>query len=57
MAQFKDREHFIPIRRGELIDLLSAEAALKPHERDLLRQFCRLVIATFHFEFNQRWTN
>jgi hypothetical protein len=47
-------EHFIPIRRGELVDLLCADEALKPQERDQFAQFCRLVMATLHFEYNQR---
>ncbi|HKI33947.1 MAG TPA: DUF3754 domain-containing protein [Gemmataceae bacterium] len=54
MAEYKDREHFIPIRRGELVDLLCADKDLKPQERDVFRQFCRLVGATLHFQYNQR---
>jgi hypothetical protein len=54
MAEYKDREHFIPIRRGELVDLLCADKGLKPQDADLFRQFCRLVTATLHFEYNQR---
>jgi hypothetical protein len=54
MAEYKDREHFIPIRPSELIDLLCADNTLKPHDRDLFRQFCRLVMATLHFEYNSR---
>ncbi len=53
MAEYKDREHFIPIRSRELVDLLCGEKALKPQDRDLFRQFCRLVMATLHFEYNQ----
>jgi hypothetical protein len=54
MAEFKDREHFIPIRRSELVELLCADRDLKPQDRELFRQFCRLVVATYHFEYNQR---
>ena len=54
MAEYRDCEHFIPIRRGELIDLLCGDKDLKPQERDLFRQFCRLVTATLHFEYDQR---
>jgi hypothetical protein len=54
MAEYKDREHFIPIRARELVDLLCADRDLKPLERDLFRQFCRLVMATIHFEYNKR---
>jgi hypothetical protein len=54
MAEHKGCEHFIPIRRGELVDLLCADNDLKPADRDLFRQFARLVTATLHFEYNQR---
>jgi hypothetical protein len=54
MAEYKDREHFIPIRRCELVELLCGDKDLKPQERDLFRQFCRLVMATLHFEYDQR---
>jgi hypothetical protein len=54
MAVYKNREHFIPIRRVELIDLLCADRDLKPQDRDLFLQFCRRVMATLHFEYDQR---
>jgi hypothetical protein len=54
MAVYKDREHFIPIRSRELVDLLCGDKDLKPQDRDLFRQFCQLVMATLHFEYNQR---
>jgi hypothetical protein len=47
-------EHFIPIRGRELVDLLRADKDLKPQDRDLFCQFCRLVTATLHFEYNAR---
>lgn len=54
MAEFKDREQFIPIRRGELVELLRASKSLSSTDRDLFSQFCRLVVATYHFEYNTR---
>src|SRR5207237_56199 len=51
---YEDREHFIPLRKSELVDLLCSDADLSAEERDLFRQFCRLVAATFHFEYHQR---
>jgi hypothetical protein len=54
MAEYKDREHFIPLRKTELIDLLCADKDLAPSDADQFRQFCQLVSAIFHFEFNQR---
>jgi hypothetical protein len=54
MAEYKDREHFIPLRRTELVNLLVADKDLPRAEREPFRQFCRLVIATYHFEYHKR---
>lgn len=52
MADQEDREHFIPIRKSELVDLLCEKpAALTAAEQHDFRQLCRLVDATFHFEY------
>lgn len=53
MAEYADREHFIPLRRGELIELLCGDKDLPADERESFRQFCRLVLAICHFEHNQ----
>src|SRR5262249_4403748 len=53
MTEFKDREQFIPLRRSDLIDLLCADPDLTPEDRELFRQLCRLVVATYHYEYNQ----
>jgi hypothetical protein len=49
-----DREHFIPVRRSELIDLLCAEEGLSEEDQEQFRQFCRFLSAIYHFEYNQR---
>lgn len=51
MAEYKDREHFIPLRKSDLIELLSRDKKLSLAERDAFRQFCTLVSAVFHFEY------
>jgi hypothetical protein len=53
MAEYTDREHFIPLRKNELIALLLAEPDLAPQDREDLKQFCTLVIATYHFEYHK----
>lgn len=55
MAEYKDREHFIPLRKPELIDLLCADAGLRAEEAEEFRQFCRLVSAIYHFEYYQKF--
>jgi hypothetical protein len=47
-------EHFIPLARGELVELLCADETLPEGERDAFRRFCELVTACYHFEYNRR---
>jgi hypothetical protein len=51
MAEYLDREHFIPLRKNDLLQLLLADKQLPAQEREPFRQFGRLVSATFHFEY------
>src|SRR5438105_4666950 len=51
MAEYADREHYIPLRKSDLIELLSKDAKLPATEREPFRQFCRLVGAVWHFEY------
>src|SRR5271170_2638435 len=51
MAEFTDREHYIPLRKTDLIELLSKDKALPVTEREPFRRFGRQVSALFHFEY------
>ena len=51
MAEYKDREHFIPLRKSDLIELLCRDKKLPAAEREPFRQFCTLVSSVFHFEY------
>jgi hypothetical protein len=51
MAEYKDREHFIPLRKSDLITLLCKDSKLPVEEREPFRQFCILVSSVFHFEY------
>lgn len=51
MAEYQDREHFIPLRKTDLAELLLHDKQLPPPQREPFGQFCRLVSATFHFEY------
>lgn len=53
MSEHGAREHYLPIRQGELIELLARDPALATEERALFRQLCRLVEAIIHFEYHQ----
>jgi hypothetical protein len=60
MAEYQDREHFIPIHRSELVELLAsdrgltADQALSAEDRDRFRAFCGLLTAHFHHAYQQQ---
>src|SRR5438105_3765717 len=60
MAEFTDREHFIPIHRAELVELLAGDRgltagqALTSEQREQFRAFCKLLSAHFHFAYQQQ---
>ena len=47
-------EQFIPVRKSDLVRLLSNDPALELHERQAFGHFCKLVEATIHHEFHQQ---
>jgi len=53
MAEYEDREHYIPLRKSDLVTLLCKDQRLAGdyREREDFRQFCRLVGAVWHFEY------
>jgi len=60
MAQYADREHYLPVRKTELIDLLckdkslSTGAVLTAQERDDFRRFATILSAYYHHDFHER---
>jgi hypothetical protein len=55
MPAFEGREHFIPLRRQELIDWLCADESLLADEQESFRLLCRWLAGSLHFRFNQRF--
>jgi hypothetical protein len=53
MAEYDDREHFIPLRKNDVIELLMRQPELPATERENFAQFCKLVVATYHFEYHK----
>ena len=47
-------EHFVPIRKAELVEFLCGEPGLAMRDRELLRQLARLLDVTLHLELHQR---
>jgi hypothetical protein len=48
------REKYIPIRAADLIGRLAGEPSLAEIDRNAFRQLCRLLMATFHYEFHEK---
>jgi hypothetical protein len=46
-------EHFIPIRKADLIRILVNDPAIELHEREGFSHFCRLIEATIHHDFHR----
>ncbi len=53
MAEYADREHYIPLRKSDLVSLLCRDKQLPAERREPVRQFCALASAVFHFEYQQ----
>ena len=51
MAEYEDREHYIPLRKSDLVTMLCKDRKLDLRENEGFRQFCRLVGAVWHFEY------
>lgn len=47
-------EAFIPIRKAELVALLAGQPDVPVDERGAFERLCRLIEATFHYEFHAR---
>ena len=48
------REKFIPLRAADLAERLAATPGLSPADQDAFGQLCRLLTATFHYEFHDK---
>jgi hypothetical protein len=51
MAEYEDREHYIPLRKSDLVELLSKDPKIGFEDQQPFRQFCRLVASVWHFEY------
>jgi hypothetical protein len=54
VAEYANREHYIPIRKTDLIELLSSDAQLPSADQEQFRRFCRGLVATLHCEYHAR---
>lgn len=54
MAEYTNREHFIPIRKTDLVELLCSDGQLARTDQEQFRRFCRGLVATLHCEYHAR---
>lgn len=54
MAEYADREHYIPLRKSDLVELLCADQGLTAEERQQFRQLSQLLSSLFHYEYHQK---
>ncbi len=53
MAEYKDREHYIPLRRSDLVGLLCKDLAPDRAAAQRFGQFAEMISETFHFEYHK----
>ncbi len=51
MAEYTEREHYIPVRRNELIELLCKQPGLTLEQKKQWRVISNLLSSLFHFDF------
>jgi hypothetical protein len=54
MAEYADREHYIPLRKSDLVNLLCGAKDLPADVGEQFRQFCTILGAIFHFEYHSK---
>ncbi|MFQ3592047.1 MAG: DUF3754 domain-containing protein, partial [Gemmataceae bacterium] len=57
MAEYTDREQYIPLRRADVVELLLRDPKLNASERESFQQFAQLISAIWHFEYHQTLEN
>jgi hypothetical protein len=53
MAEYKNREHYIPLRQSDLLELLCRDLGTDRKAVDSFKELNKLLSATFHFEYYQ----
>ncbi len=53
MAEYKDREHYIPLRQSDLVHLLATDRGVDGAAAQQFRRLAEMLGATFHFEYHR----
>ncbi|MBF0226128.1 MAG: DUF3754 domain-containing protein [Desulfobacterales bacterium] len=54
MAEYTDRERFIPFSKAQIIDMLCTDGKLNKNNVEKFRKFCRILDSIYHFEFHSK---
>lgn len=54
MAEHSDREHYIPIRKNDLINLLADGRDMTPESSEQFSELCKLICATYHHHCHEK---
>ena len=54
MAEYKDRERFIPFQKTEIVQLLCNDVFFKPLEKKKFKSLCKLIECIYHFQFHKK---
>jgi hypothetical protein len=54
MAEYADRERFIPVGKADLVDRLAHSRMVPPHSRETFLLFAKILDSIFHFEFHEQ---
>lgn len=57
MAEYHDRQSFIPYRRKDLIELCIADGKISSSDAQTFRHFCEILSAYYHFQFHTTLEN
>lgn len=53
MAEYADREAFIPYRKADVVELCIEDGKLDETQQKKFREFCEILGAYYHFEFHE----
>ncbi|GBC59277.1 hypothetical protein DENIS_0213 [Desulfonema ishimotonii] len=54
MAQYQNRNRFIPFRKADIIEMCLADSMLPAADHKAFREFCHILECLFHFEFHRQ---
>jgi len=54
MAEYQNRERFIPFRKSEMIGFLCKEGTPGSEDREIFRTFCNMLASILHYEFHKK---